>query len=353
MKKCIAVKPSLTLGLDVGDRWIHVARVDGDGEDAGEERLACKPNVVRQYFEKLERCRVVLEVGTHSRWLDRMLKDLGHEVFVANAGRLESIRASRHKCDRRDARELAQLGYLGPKYLHPIAHRPEEMQEHLGLMHARDVLVRARTMLVNQVRGTLKACGHKPPRCSPEAFVHRLAERSITNVSVEALAGAITELSERIKELAKQIEEVGRSYPGVALVRQIPGVGPLTSLAFVLVVFDPARFRRSRDVAPYLGLVPAKHQSGDRDPQLGITKAGNVFVRRHLVQAAHYILGPQEYRPDCELRRYGERLVARGGKAAKKRAVVAVARKLAVLMLHLWRTAEVYRPLRQAQPDSC
>ena len=346
MKKCIAAKPSLTLGLDVGDRWIHVARVDSDGQNAGEERLACRPPAVRQYFEKLQRCRVVLEVGTHSRW--RMLKDLGHEVFVANAGRLDSIRASRQKCDRRDALELAQLGYLGPKYLHPIAHRPEQMQEHLGLLHARDVLVRARTMLVNQVRGTLKACGHRPPRCSAEAFVRRLEEHSISNVSVEALSGVIADLTRRIKALTQRIQEVSESYPAVALVSQISGVGPLTALAFVLVIFDPKRFRRSRDVAPYLGLVPAKHQSGDRDPQLGITKAGNPFVRRLLVQSAHYILGASRSRPDCELRRYGLRLAARGGKAAKKRAVIAVARKLAVLMHHLWRSAEVYQPLRPA-----
>lgn len=348
MKKCIALKPSLTLGLDVGERWIHVARVDRDGEDAGEERLPCKPRAVRQYFEKLERCRVVLEVGTHSRWLDRLLRELGHEVFVANAGRLESLRASRQKCDRRDALELAQLGHLGPRYLHPIAHRPEQMQEHLGLLHARDVLVRARTMLINQVRGTLKACGHKPPRCTAAAFVRRLEEHSISNVSAEALSATILDLTRRIKALTQRIQEVGESYPAVALVSQISGVGPLTALAFVLAVFDPKRFRRSRDVAAYLGLVPAKYQSGDRDPQLGITKAGNPFVRRLLVQSAHYILGAGRGRPDCELRRYGERLVARGGKAAKKRAVIAVARKLAVLMHHLWRSGEVYQPLRQA-----
>jgi len=346
MKKSIAWKPSLTLGLDVGDRWIHIARVDADGEDAGEERLPCKPDAVRQYFERLERSRVVLEVGAHSRWLDRMLRELGHEVFVANAGRLESIRASRQKCDRRDACELAQLGHLGPKYLHPIVHRPEHMQEHLGLLDARDVLVRARTMMVNQVRGTLKACGHKPPRCTTSAFVRRLRESSISNVSFEALAEAIVDLSVRIKALERRIAEAAEQYPAVALVRQIKGVGPVTGLAFVLAVFDPKRFRRSRDVAPYLGLVPAKHQSGGRDPQLGITKTGNPFVRRLLVQSAQYILGPR--RPDCELRRYGERLVGRGGKAAKKRAVVAVARKLAVLMHHLWVSAEVYQPLRPA-----
>lgn len=350
MKKSIAAKPSLTLGLDVGDRWIHVSRVDGSGEPVGDERVSCTAAAVQRYFGKLERCRVVLEVGTHSRWLDRMLRELGHEVFVANAGRLHSIRASRQKTDRRDARELAELGHLGPKYLHPIHHRPEDMQEHLGLLHARDALVRARTMLVNQVRGTLKACGHKPPKCSTAAFPRRLAQSAITNSSAKVLSAAIEQLSAQIKTLERSIEALAEHYPGVALVRQIKGVGTLTALAFVLVLFDHKRFRRSRDVAPYLGLVPAKYQSGERDPQLGITKAGNPFVRRLLVQSAQYILGPN--RPDCELRRYGERLVGRGGKAAKKRAVVAVARKLAVLMHHLWRSAEVYQPLRQAPASS-
>jgi transposase len=344
MKKSIALKPSLTLGLDVGDRWIYVARVDGAGEPAGDERVSCSRAAVRRYFEKLERCRVVLEVGTHSRWLERLLRELGHEVFVANAGRLHSLRASRHKTDRRDARELAELGHLGARYLHPIQHRPEQMQEHLCLLHARDVLVRARTMLVNQVRGSLKACGLKPPKCSTEAFPRRLAENAITNSTAEALTGTIEQLSAKIKAFDRRIEEIAVGYPAVALVRQVKGVGALTALAFVLVLFDQKRFRRSRDVAPYLGLVPAKYQSGDSDPKLGITKTGNRFLRRLLVQSAQYILGPR--RPDCELRRYGQRLVERGGKAAKKRAVVAVARKLAVLMHHLWVSAEVYQPLR-------
>lgn len=345
MDQSTALFPALTLGLDVGDRWIHIARVDAAGAHL-EERIRCSPKVCQQYFERLERCRVVLEVGTHSRWLDRLLTRAGHEVFVANAGRLRSIHASRHKCDRRDALELARLGRLDPRILHPIRHRPEEMQEDLCLLHARDALVRCRTLLINQVRGTLKACGHQPPRCSSAAFPRRLVEQSVSNTSASVLADQIQHLTEEIKKLDRRIQEIAQTrYPAVALVSQIAGVGTLTALAFVLILFDPKRFRRSRDVAPYLGLVARKHQSGDSDPQLGITKAGNRFLRRLLVQSAHYILGRN--RPDCELRRYGERLTARGGKVAKKRAVVAVARKLAVLMHHLWVSAEVYRPLRE------
>jgi len=345
MNQSTALFPAQTLGLDVGDRWIHVARVDAAG-DAIEERIRCSPKACGEYFEKLECCRVVLDVGTHSRWLDRLLTRAGHEVFVANAGRLRSIHASPHKSDRRDALELARLGRLDPRILHPIRHRPEEMQEDLCLLHARDALVRCRTLLINQVRGTLKACGHQPPRCSTAAFPRRLTEQSISNTSAAVLLGEIQHLTQEIKKLDQRIEEIAQQrYPAVALVSQISGVGTLTALAFVLILFDPRRFRRSRDVAPYLGLVARKHQSGDSDPELGITKAGNCFMRRLLVQSAHYILGRN--RPDCDLRRYGERLIGRGGKAAKKRAVVAVARKLAVLMHRLWVSTEVYQPLHK------
>lgn len=348
MKKSIATKPSLTIGLDVGDRWIHVARVDGSGEHVGDDRLPCNRAKLHLYFEKLERCRIVLEVGTHSRWIDQTLRELAHEVIVADAGRVQTIRASRQKSDRNDARALAELGHLGPKFLHPIQHRPEQMQEHLSLLRARDVLVRARSSFVGQVRGALKACGQKPARCSTRAFSKRIAEDSLSSSHAGAavLTETIKQLTAQIKTVDRRIAELAKLYPPVAVVRQIHGVGPVTSLAFVLCIFDHARFRDSRDVAAYFGLVPAKYQSGDRDPQLGITKTGNRFVRRLLVQCAQYILGPN--RPDCDLRRYGERIAARGGKGAKKRAVIAVARKLAVVMHHLWKTGEVYQPLREA-----
>ena len=122
------------------------------------------------------------------------------------------------------------------------------------------------------------------------------------------------------------------------------GIGPVTSLAYVLTLETPLRFARSRDVGPYLGLVPAG-DSGDSQPQLGISKAGDRMLRKLLVGSAHYILGP--FGPDCDLRRFGMKLCERGGKNAKKRATVAVARKLAVLLHRLWISGEVYEPLRQ------
>ncbi len=122
----------------------------------------------------------------------------------------------------------------------------------------------------------------------------------------------------------------------------ISGVGPLTALAFILTLEDPSRFRKSREVGPALGLVSKRDQSGDRGPQLRITKTGSAYLRRLLVNCAQYILGP--FGPDCDLRLWGLRLAERGGANAKKRAVVAVAWKLAILLHHLWQTGQEYEP---------
>jgi transposase len=155
----------------------------------------------------------------------------------------------------------------------------------------------------------------------------------------------ITQLSEQIHELDRRVEQIARKgYPETDVLRQVPGVGSLTALCYVLTLEDPSRFPTSRDVGAYVGLVPKRRSSGQRDPQLGITRAGDRMLRRLLVQAAHYTLGP--FGPDTDLRRWGEKLAARGGTNAKKRAIVAVARKLAVLLHSLWSTGEVYEPLR-------
>jgi len=155
----------------------------------------------------------------------------------------------------------------------------------------------------------------------------------------------IDELSERIDEYDQVLEHVAeKRYPQTALLTQISGVGTLSAITFVLTIEDPHRFARSRDVGSYLGLRPKQQDSGDRSPQLRITKAGDQYLRKMLVSCAHYIIGP--FGPDTDLRRWGLKLCERGGKNAKKRAVVAVARKLAVLLHRLWVTGEVYQPLR-------
>lgn len=337
--------PALTAGLDVSDRYTQIYVVDAAGQRVEETRIRTTQPAVRQWFTGRPRMRVVLEVGTHSPWLSRVLAACGHEVLVANARKLRLIYQNDRKSDRLDAASLARVGRLDPTLLAPIRHRGETAQTDLALLRARDALVRARTRLVNHVRGAVKAVGGRLPACSTPSFPQRV-EAEVP----EALRPALAPLLATLRQLNAQIRHYDRTlarlaqerYPETARLRQVKGVGPLTALGYVLTLEDPHRFRRSRAVAAYLGLCPRQWESGDRQPQLRITKAGDGMARRLLVSAAQYILGP--FGPDTALRRWGLALVARGGRFPKQRAVVAVARKLAGLLHSLWVHERVYLP---------
>jgi transposase len=239
------------------------------------------------------------------------------------------------------------LARLDPKLLYPLKHRGEDSQVHLAIIRSRQTLVDARTQLVNHVRGVVKSFGARLPKCPAMSF-HKKAAEHIPEALWPAL-GPILEtigsLTERIRDYERQLETISKEhYPDTELLRQVEGVGTLTALTFVLTLEDPYRFSKSRAVGAYLGLVPARDQSGDRDPQRHISKEGDEMLRKLLVGSANYILGP--FGSDSDLRRHGEKIASRGGKNAKKRAVVAVARKLSVLLHSLWLSAEVYEPLR-------
>jgi transposase len=338
-------------GLDLGDKYSHLCILDAaSGEVIEESRLRTSPAGLRRRFGEIPRMRIALEVGTHSPWICRLLEELGHEVVLANPRRLRLIYENRKKSDRVDAQYLARLARLDPELLAPIEPRGQQVQADLAVLRARDALVRARTRLVNHLRGTVKSMGCRLPRCGTSAFPKKAVESIPEELrpAVVPLMETICSLNRKIRGYDKQLEELGRTrYPQTELLRQIRGVGVITALAFVLILEDPRRFRRSRTVGAYLGLVPARKDSGEFAPQLRITKHGNVLLRRLLVGSAQYMLGP--FGEDCDLRRYGIRLADRGGKSAKKRAIVAVARKLAVLLHRLWRTAEVYEPFRNSQ----
>lgn len=335
-----------TVGLDLGDRKTHICELDEGGEVVRRDRIATSRTAIEAYFKGRARMRIALEVGTHSRWVSASLASLGHEVLVANARKLRLIYEAERKTDRRDAELLARVARLDPKLLSPIRHRGATAQEHLAVIQSRDRLVETRTKLINHVRGSVKAVGDRLPGCSAKSF-HRFTAEDLpesVRVALEPMLELIEALNTQIRAYERTIEALCESeYPETALLRQVRGVGAITALAFVLIVQDPARFRRSRDVGPYLGLVPRKDQSGDCDRQLHITKAGSPLLRRLLVHCAHYILGP--FGAECDLRRWGQAIAARGGTSAKKRAVTAVARKLAVLLHHLWRNGDAYEPL--------
>jgi transposase len=343
-------KTKLTVGLDLGDRSCQVCVLDEGGEVCEEGRVATRAAALRRRFSTAEPVRVVLEAGTHSPWVSRLLAELGHEVIVANPRKLRFIYANDSKSDRVDAEYLARVGRLDPALLAPLTHRSVDAQTDLALVRSRNALVRARTRLISHARGTTKSLGSRLPACSSDAFAAKAGACLPDELrpALEPVLAAIAQLSAQIHVLDGQIEELAQKrYPQTALLTQVPGVGTLTATVYVLTVEDPERFSRSRSVGSYLGLRPRQRDSGATQPQLRISKAGDEHLRWLLVGAAHYILGP--FGPDTDLRRWGLALAAQGGKRGKKRAVVAVARKLSVLLLRLWVTGEVYEPLRNAR----
>ena len=334
-------------GLDLGDRTSHVSVLGRDGSISEEGRIPTTRTGMTRWFQGRPRMRVVMEVGTHSPWVSRLVSELGHEALVANPRRLRWIYQNRGKGDRVDARSLARVGRFDPKLLSPVEHRPEGMAQDLAVLRTRDVLVRTRVKLINHVRGAVKATGDRLGKCSTRTFAEKASGRipEKLNETLAPVLTAIESISEQIRKLDRRLEELGRKkYPETRRLRQVTGVGPKVALGYVLTLQDPGRFATSRAVGAYLGLVPARRQSGDSDPQLRITKEGDGLLRRLLVQSAQYVLGP--FGPDSDLKRFGLELARRGGKNARRRAVVAVARKLAVLLHHLWRTGDDYDPTR-------
>jgi transposase len=277
------------------------------------------------------------------------LEECGHEVLVANARKLRLIYANKRKTDEIDAENLARLARLDPKLLYPVRHRGEDAQSHMALIRSRQALIGCRTQLVNHVRGAVKSFGARLPKCPARSFHNKAPEHipETLRPALEPVLEQIASLTERIREYDRLLVAISKDhYPETELLCQVEGIGPLTALTFVLTLEDPYRFERSRSVGAYLGLVPATERSGERDPQRRISKEGDQMLRKLLVGSAHYILGP--FGSDSDLRRHGEKIASRGSKNSKKRAAVAVARKLAVLLHRLWVTAEVYDPLYNA-----
>lgn len=334
-----------TIGCDIGDKTTEICVLASDGSKQFFKVRTTK-KMLAEFFTRTG-SRVVIEVGAHSRWISELLKEKGHEVIVANPRRLRIISHSDSKSDRKDCELLARLGRVDLELLAPVKHRNRQAQEDLAVAKARDLLVATRTKLINHIRGVFKSEGSTLPGSDAAYFV-----RNTEELLPATLAPALKPLYVTLKALQEQIDQHDRTVEQIAKQRygkemqaltQIHGVGTLTALAFVLTLEDANRFASSRMAGAFLGLRPRKSQSGDNDPQLRITKAGDPFVRRLLVNAANYILGP--FGKDSDLRRWGLRLAERGGKNARKRAKVAVARKLAVLLHRLWVTGEVYEPV--------
>jgi len=333
------------IGLDLGDRSHHVCVLDAAGQIVREGALANSRPALAKLLADFANATVALEAGTHSPWISRYLTGLGAKVLVANPRKLHAISHSERKCDRRDAQMLARLARVDPALLYPIEHGTAQAQHDLLGLKLRDALVRTRVNLINAVRFTLKSLGYSVRKPSSESF-HKtvLADVPADCLPViQPLLTVLAQVTEQIKGMERDLVQRGKKdYPVTQRLQQITGVGPLTALCFVLKIGDPHRFSRGRDVGAYLGLCPRRDQSGGTDKQLRISKCGDGLLRRLLVSAAHYVLGP--FGPPCALREHGQRLTGTGSAREKKRAVIAVARKLAVLLLSLWKHGTNYEP---------
>ena len=338
MKKTSKKSP-YTLGIDLGDKSHEVCVVDASANIVSRETILNNREAFHALSKKYPRALMIMEAGTHSPWISRHLEGVGHPVIVANPRKVRAIYESENKNDARDAEMLARIGRLDPNLLYGITHKSEAHQRILKILDTRDGLVKMRVLAVNQVRSTYKSLGIMlPTGISTDAFAKKVRE-SLSEDDLRLtlpMVEVIEALTQQIKAEDKRIEKLIESdYPTARKLMSVPGVGPITALAFVLIIGSPDRFKSARDVGPYLGLVPRRDQSGEVDKELRITKCGNKMLRRLLVSCAQYTLGA--FGPPSALREAGERKMSTGAKTAKKKAVVMVARKLGVLLLSLWK----------------
>jgi transposase len=316
--KAATRQPAETIGVDLGDKLSHYAILNEEGEVIEEASFRNNAESIAKHFAKQPHARVAMEVGTQSAWIAREFKKLGHEVIVANSGELKWITSSDTKNDRNDAVKLARLARADRNLLAPVEHRTAEQQADLAVIRARDALVRTRTLLVNTARSLAKGFGLR----LPSSITHTFGARALADLAahlhlaMKGLLEHIDQLSLKIRDYDQHVREVAAKYP-------VAG-----------------QLAHSRDAGSFLGLRPQQKQSGERDPQLGISKSGDPYLRKLLVQCAHQLLG--HWGKDSELRQWGLSKGTTG--AGKKRAVIAVARKLAVLLHRLWRTGESFKP---------
>jgi transposase len=344
VKKLIKAQKQMsgeTIGIDLGDKVSRYCILDATGSAVEEGSFRNQTSSIEKHFAGRP-CRIALEAGAQSAWISRELERLGHEVIVANPRQLKWITSSDTKNDPVDARKLAMLARADARLLHPIQHRTAEQQAELMVIRARDAILRARTLLVNNARSLAKSIGKRlPPAITASFGARALACLPVElHTALKGLLEQIDALSQQIKAYDQRVGEVAARHPEVARLASVTGVGTLTATTFVLTLGRKERFPHSRDVGSYLGLRPRQKQSGERDPQLGISKSGDKYMRKLLVQCAHHILG--HWGKDSALRQWGLR--KGDGSASKKRAVIAVARKLAVLLHRLWVTGEIFKP---------
>ena len=346
---------STTIGVDVSDKTSKICVMTklpgGERKIVVETTCATTKAGFEEAFSKFDRSwPVIFETGTHCRWMDKCFRGLGFKDIVANPGKIPSITKSNKKNDRNDARELARLAIADPGMLHPVFLKDEIYQQMLNLHGGRNILISQRTQLTNHIRGIAKSYGHRIEKVSTESF-HKLNHsawpKELEQV-VWPLMGMIKMINLKIKAYDKLIERLAEKPEFKWMVERaqvVYGIGIIGSTVIVALIGGrPDRFTHARDIGPYFGMTPKQDQSGEDDKQLRITRAGADIARKTLVECAGVVLMANA--PDTDLKLKGLRIGMRGGKIAKKKAKIAVARCLATTVLALLKhREEEYVPL--------
>lgn len=327
-------------GIDLHQKHSEICGLDGEGRVRYQKRVATSEASLRRIFGPRKPSRVVIESGCQTAWAARLLGQMGHQVVVVNPRRVRLIAESTRKSDRVDAEILAWLGLQDEGLVRPVYQRSEAAMELRTRLRVRTSQVRARTSLINSVRGTLRSQGYRMSSCVAARFADRFGEQKLAldlRQVLDPLVEMIAELTEQIERLEKDLVEESQADELLHRLQEVPGVGPLVCLSFVGWVDRPERFERSRDVGACLGLRPMMRDSGERQWRGSITREGDSEMRRLLVQAAHAALN---CRRDSTLKRWASQVAERAG---KRKALAALARKLAVLLHRLWVTGTSYQ----------
>lgn len=338
------MKEHITIGMDLGNKKHAVCALDAKGTILFRTEVPNNPESLEGFFREQAGATVAMETGLCCRWISTLARAQGCRVLVGNARKLAAIWQSKRKNDRNDALLIARLARADPELFHPVELRDDEHHAMVQIIRLREQAVGSRTALVNSIRGTCKARGVFLPVCDASCFhkaAKELLEGDLARL-VAPLLGILEVLRESIRDYDRMLESYAREHfaKETDLLRTIPGCGPITACAFVAHVGNPSRFQKARSAGPNFGLTPAQEQSGETDAPRRISKAGSSLVRHLLMTAANYIL--RESSPDTALKRHGLRICARGGKVARRKAKVAVARKLAVTMLAMLKTGRPY-----------
>lgn len=336
-----------TIGMDLGNK---VHKIIGLNEH-GKEVLRCEVEntkaAVEAFFKEHADATIAMETGTCCRWVSKLARLHCHDAIVGNARKLRAIWQSKQKNDWNDAHMIAALARASRELFHPVMLRDDEHHDLYQLIQLRDISVRQRTQTINAIRGMCKAAGDFVRKCDAQGLFRHL------EYIPETQAWKFRPLIERLGAIAENIQQYDwliQDYADahfktqVALLRTIPGVGLITSCMFVALIQDPKNFGNPRDAGCYFGLTAGQDQSGDKDAPMHVTKAGNTQMRKLLVTAANYIL--RDSSPDSAIKRYGQRICARGGKIARRKAKIAIARKLSVVMMSMLQSGESYRDER-------